>query len=57
MIEMEEVSPGRYTTTRRFTPGEYEYCFIAGGSRMTDPLNPFFNTDSYGYLASTFTVQ
>jgi len=57
IIEMEETSPGLYTVTRRFTPGSYAYCFIAGGARMTDPLNPFFNTDTHGYLASTFTVR
>jgi len=57
MIEMKEVSPGLYTFSRRFPPGSYEYCFIAGGSRMTDPLNPFFGTDSHGYLASKFTVR
>jgi len=57
MIEMKETSPGLYTVTRRFTPGDYEYCFIAAGARMTDPLNPLFGTDAFGYLASTFTVR
>lgn len=57
MIEMEEVSPGLYRASRRLAPGNYEYCFIVNGSRITDPLNPSFNTDSYGYLASTFSIQ
>ncbi len=57
MIEMKEVSPGLYRISRRFPPGDYEYCFIAGGARMTDPLNPSFGTDAHGYLASVFTVR
>ena len=57
MIEMEEISPGLYTVTRRFPPGNYEYCFIAGGSRITDPLNPIYGSDTHGYLASRFAVQ
>lgn len=56
MIEMDEVSPGLYTLSRRFIPGNYEYCYIAGGARMIDPLNPDFGTDVHGYLASRFTV-
>jgi len=56
MIEMEEVSPGLYTLSRRFMPGNYEYYFIAGGARMIDPLNSEFGTDAHGYLASRFTV-
>jgi len=57
MIEMRETSPGLYTATRRFLPGDYAYCFIAGGARMTDPLNPFFHSDSQGFLASILTVR
>ena len=57
MIEMEEISPGLYAFSRRFLPGNYEYCFIAGGARMVDPLNPSFGTDPHGYLASQFIVH
>lgn len=57
MIEMEEVSPGLYAVARQFPPGSYDYCFVAGGAKVTDPLNPRFGADTYGYLASRFTVQ
>ncbi len=57
MVEMEEVSPGLYALSRPFAPGDYEYCFIAGGARMIDPLNPYIGTDPHGYLASRFTVR
>ncbi len=57
MIKMNETTPGLYTISRRFPPGDYSYCFIAGGARMTDPLNPFFYADSHGYLASRLTVR
>jgi hypothetical protein len=57
MIEMEETSPGLYIVSRSFLPGSYEYCFIAGGARITDPLNPTIGVDPHGYLASRFTVE
>lgn len=57
MIEMDEISPGLYSLSRRFPPGNYEYYFIVAGARMVDPLNPKYGTDPHGYLASKFTVQ
>jgi hypothetical protein len=57
MIEMDEISPGIYGLSRRFPPGSYEYCFIVGGARTIDPLNPLYGTDPHGYLASHFTVR
>lgn len=57
MFALTEESPGLYVYHQRFPPGEYEYCFIADGARLLDPLNPSFGTDSSGYLASRFAVR
>jgi hypothetical protein len=57
MFVLTEESPGLYVYQQRFPPGEYEYCFIADGARLLDPLNPSFGTDSSGYLASRFAVR
>ena len=57
MFELTEYSPGLYVFRKRFPRGSYEYCYIAEGARMLDPLNPNFGTDSFGYLASRFAVR
>jgi hypothetical protein len=57
MIEMNETSPGVYEFKRNMKPGYYEYCFIANGRRVIDPLNADFGTNSHGYLASRFAIR
>ncbi len=57
MIEMREKRPGLYVFEYNMIPGRYEYCFIANGMRILDPLNAYFGTNSHGYLASIFSVR
>ncbi len=51
-----ETSPGTYSVTLTLPPGEYLYCFVSDGMKITDPQNPVRSFLPGGTAVSAFSV-